>query len=51
MRFAPMVQVLDASVPLMAEQLVDVLALLEKQEKEEEVRMDLLENMILVGSP
>ena len=48
-RFAPMVQVLDAPVPLMAEQLVDVLALLEKQEKEEEARMDRLENMILEG--
>ena len=46
-RFAPMVQVLDAPVPLMSEQLVDVLALLEKQEKEEEARMDLLEIMIL----
>ena len=42
-RFAPMVQVLDAPVPLMAEQLVDVLALLE------EARMDLLENMVLEG--
>ena len=28
---------------------MDVLALLEKQEKEEEARMDLLENMILKG--
>ena len=49
MRFAPKVQVLVAPVSLMAEQLVDVLALLEKQEKEEEARMDLLENMILEG--
>ena len=37
----------DAPVPLMAEQLVDVLALLEKQEEEEEARMDRLEDMIL----
>ena len=42
------VSALDALVPLMAEQLVDVLALLEKQEKEEE-RMDRLEDMMLEG--
>ena len=46
--FVP-VPVLDAPVPLLAEQLVDVLALLEKQEKEEEPRMDRLEDMILEG--
>ena len=43
-----LVPVLGAPVPLLAEQLVDVLALLEKkQEQEEEARMDRLEDMIL----
>ena len=47
-RFAPKVQVLDAPAPLV-EQLADVLALVEKKEREEDARMDQLENMILEG--
>ena len=45
------VPVLDAPVPLMAEQLVDVLALVEKQDREEEARMDRMEDLILEGAP
>ena len=48
-RFAPKVQVLDAPAPLVVEQLADVLALVEKKEREEDARMDQLENMILEG--
>ena len=48
--FVP-VPVLDALVPLMVEQLVDVLTLLEKQEREEEVRMGRIEDLILEGAP
>ena len=44
---APVVPSLDAPVPLMAEQLVDVLSLVEEYEKE----MDRIEDLILVGSP
>ena len=44
---APVVPSLDAPVPLMAEQLVDVLSLIAKCEKE----MDRIEDLILVGSP
>ena len=51
MRFAPKVQVLDARAPLVVEQLVDVLALVEKKEREEDARMDQLEEMILAGQP
>ena len=51
MRFAPKVQVLDAPAPLVVEQLVDVLALVEKKEREEDARMDQLEEMILTGQP
>ena len=40
MRFAPKVQVLDAPAPLVVEQLVDVRALVEKKEREEDARMD-----------
>ena len=43
------VPALGAPVPLMAEQLVDVLALLEKQEKEEDAMMVRLEDMIPEG--
>ena len=45
------VPVLRAPVPLMFEQLVDVLALLEKQEREEEAGMDRIEDLILEGAP
>ena len=48
-RFAPMVQVLDALAPLVVEQLVDVLALVEEKEREEDARMDQLEEKILSG--
>ena len=48
-RFAPKVQVLDAPAPLVVAQLADVLALVEKKEREEDARMDQLENMILEG--
>ena len=48
-RSAPKVQVLDAPAPLVVEQLADVLALVEKKEREEDARMDQLENMILEG--
>ena len=51
MRFAPKVQVLDAPAPLVVEQLVDVLALVEKMAREEDARMDQLEEMILAGQP
>ena len=44
---APVVPSLDAPVPLMAEQLVDVLSLVAEYEKE----MDRIEDLILVGSP
>ena len=50
-RFAPKVQVLDAPAPLVVEKLVDVLALVEKKEREEDARMDQLEEMILTGQP
>ena len=43
----PVVPSLDAPVPLMAEQLVDVLSLVAKYEKE----MDRLEDLILTGAP
>ena len=49
MRSAPKVQVLDAPAALLVEQLADVLALVEKKEREEDARMDQLENMILKG--
>ena len=42
-----LVPVLGAPVPLMVEQLVDVLALSEKQEREEDARMDRIEDLIL----
>ena len=48
-RFAPKVQVLDAPAPLVVEQQADVLALVEKKKREEDARMDQLENMILEG--
>ena len=38
-RFAPKVQVLNAPAPLVVEQLVDVLALVEKKEREEDARI------------
>ena len=44
---APVVPPLDAPVPLMAEQLADVLSLIAKYEKE----MDRIEDLILVGYP
>ena len=43
----PVVPSLDAPVPLMAEQLVDVLSLVAKYEKE----MDRIEDLVLVGAP
>ena len=43
---APVVPSLDAIVPLMAEQLVDVFSFVAKYEKE----MDMIEDLILVGS-
>ena len=48
---APGLPVLDALVPLVVEQLVDVLAFVEEEEKQEEGMMDWLEDMILKGAP
>ena len=48
-RPAPMVQVLDAPAPLVVEQLVDVLALVEEKEREEDAKVDQPQEKILSG--
>ena len=47
---SPGLPMLDASVPLMVEQLVDVLAFVEAVEQEEEARMNGSEDLILKGA-
>ena len=47
---APGLPALDALVPLVVEQLVDVLAFVEEQKKQEDARMDQLEDRILMSA-